>query len=144
MAGKKEDVLDAHWFAIGDDFGPVLVVRIGDGSADDAVVDAGVVGEEVEVVASLVAVVLVAFLAGQQQPRRRSRVIGLDHTLFGGGLTVGVDEDPVAAQRAVDADVVEVILLFVDQGIILAAEGVAVEPPPTVWRGFPAGGTGLR
>ena len=129
VIGEEVDRLDAHRLAIGDDFGPVLLLRVGDRRADHAVVDAGVVGEEVEAVAAMVAVVLVPFLAGDDQARRRSRIARRNHALFGRGLAVGVDEDPVAAERPVDLEVVQIVLLFEDQRVVLAAESVAVEAP---------------
>ena len=129
MVGEQDNGLDAYRLAVGDDLGPVLLLRIGGRSADHAIVDPGVVGQEVEAVTAMVAVVLVPFLASEDQARRRGGIIRRDHALFGGGLAVAVDEDPVAAERPIGIEIVQIVLLFEDQRIVFAAQRVAVKAP---------------
>ncbi len=86
VVGEENDALDPHWLPVRDDFRPILRVRVCDGRADDAIVDAGVVGEEVKPAATMIPVVLVTLFAGQQETGGRGRVAGGDHTLFRGRL----------------------------------------------------------
>ncbi len=95
---KQIEVRNVHRLAIRNHLGPILLLWIGDGRADDAEVDSGIVRPNVEAIAAVIDEVFQVLLARHDHARSGSGIVRWDRAHFAARLTLRSRENPVAAE----------------------------------------------
>ena len=129
---EELEVLEEDVGTIGDDLLPIRARRLRHGRAHEAEVLRAVVGADVEVIAEVIDIVLVAAPARLEDLERLVGVRGRDEAIFVRQCLRRADHDVRLGLRLEDEGVVGVVLFFVDELVRRGggADDVAIDPIP--------------
>ena len=127
--GKADDAIDQRARTMGNKVLPVLATRIVERGRDDLVIDGTIqICPEVETVAGFGEIVFNVILAGRDQHRIGSRIIGVEQADLVRGVPAGIDDDVIIVVAQTDRDEIAVIGLLIDQLGRTAIGGLTIDP----------------
>ena len=122
MIGEHINALDLYRRPVRNKLFPILLGRIGNRRRDDAKILGAFVGANVKEIAAMRDVVFVIGLTGDNDLPFRVRIVGRNVSTLSRSLAGSFQLNDGLVARAADADIKQLVFLFVNQVVLVGAQ----------------------